>query len=63
VKIRLDPEACQGHGRCYNLAPDLFDSDDLGHCVLLVDVVPEGREVDARSGVDNCPERALTIED
>ena len=63
MRIRLDTDACQGHGRCYTLAPALFDSDDLGHCVLLVDKVPAGREVEARTGVDNCPEHALTLED
>ncbi|HAM00674.1 MAG TPA: ferredoxin [Acidimicrobiaceae bacterium] len=61
MRILLDTERCQGHGRCYSLAPDLFDSDDLGHCVLLVDEVPAGAEADARSGVDNCPEQALSI--
>lgn len=63
MRVVLDAELCQGHGRCYSLAPDLFDADDLGHCRLLVDHVPAGREDDARSGVDNCPERALTLED
>jgi ferredoxin len=63
VHIRLDADRCQGHGRCYVLAPDLFDADDFGHCVLLVDEVPAGRLDDARSGVENCPEQALTLED
>ena len=63
MKIRLDPERCQGHGRCYVLAPDLFDADDFGHCVLLVEEVPPGREEDARTGVENCPEQALALED
>jgi ferredoxin len=62
MRIRLDAGACQGHGRCYMLAPDLFDADDDGHCVLLVDEIPAGRESDAQNGVDNCPERALSIE-
>jgi ferredoxin len=62
MHIRLDADRCQGHGRCYVLAPDLFDADDFGHCVLLVDEVPAGREDDARSGVENCPEQALTLE-
>jgi ferredoxin len=61
--IRLDAERCQGHGRCYVLAPDLFDADDYGHCVLLVEEVPAGRIDDARTGVENCPEQALTLED
>jgi len=63
VHIRLDVERCQGHGRCYVLAPDLFDADDYGHCVLLVDEIPAGREDDARTGVENCPEQALSLED
>ncbi|HXQ90092.1 MAG TPA: ferredoxin [Acidimicrobiales bacterium] len=62
MRITLDTGLCQGHGRCYTLAPDLFDSDDLGHCVLLVDEVPAGHEDEARTGVDNCPEHALTLE-
>jgi ferredoxin len=62
VRIVLDEERCQGHGRCYSLAPDLFDSDERGHCVLLVSTVPAGREQAAASGVENCPELALSIE-
>jgi ferredoxin len=62
VRIRLDADRCQGHGRCYVLAPDLFDADDYGHCVLLVDEVPAGGEDHARSGVENCPEQALSLE-
>jgi ferredoxin len=62
MHIRLDADRCQGHGRCYVLAPDLFDADDYGHCVLLVDEVPAGREDGARTGVENCPEQALSLE-
>jgi ferredoxin len=63
MRVRLDTELCQGHGRCYTLAPDLFDSDELGHCVLRVEDVPAGLEAEARNGVDNCPEHALSLED
>jgi len=62
VRIGLDTGLCQGHGRCYSLAPDLFDSDDAGHCVLLVTDVPPGLEDAARNGVENCPEQALVLE-
>ena len=62
MRIRLDAEACQGHGRCYTLAPDLFDADDVGHCVVLREDVPPELEGAARSGVENCPEQALTLE-
>ena len=30
MRIRIDPERCQGHSRCYAIAPDLFDADDYG---------------------------------
>jgi ferredoxin len=61
VRIVLDAEACQGHGRCYTLAPNVFDSDEVGHCVLLTEIPAPGDEALARSAVENCPEQALEI--
>lgn len=63
MKIRLDAERCTGHGRCYALAPDVFAADDYGHCELLVEEVDGPLLEQARTGVDNCPERALALED
>ena len=63
MKIVFYPERCQGHGRCYSLASELFDADDLGHCVVLQTDVPPELEQAARNGADNCPEQALVIED
>ncbi len=64
MRIVLDPEACTGHGRCYALAPEVFDADDEGHCALLISgEVPAGLEAAARSGAANCPEHALTVVD
>jgi ferredoxin len=31
VKVQISSERCQGHGRCYDLAPDLFGDDDEGY--------------------------------
>jgi ferredoxin len=61
MKIRLDPARCTGHGRCYTLAPNVFDADDEGHCVLLAAEVPAAHEREARSAVLNCPEDAIAI--
>ena len=62
MRIVLDSEACQGHGRCYSLAPDLFEADEEGYSVLLVTgaVPPELHEA-ARLAADNCPEFAITL--
>ncbi len=62
MRIELDSTKCQGHGRCYALAPDLFDTDDDGYAVLLVDgEVPAGLEGAAQLAADNCPEFAITV--
>ncbi len=63
MKIRLDREACQGHNRCYALAPELFDVDDEGYAVLLVTGdVPTTLEDKAQLCADNCPEFAIEVE-
>jgi ferredoxin len=63
VRIVLDSDLCTGHGRCYSLAPELFDADDEGHSVVLATEVPEGLESQAWLAVQNCPERCIAIEE
>jgi ferredoxin len=63
VRIVLDTERCTGHGRCYSLAGDLFDSDDRGYGTVIHPDVPVGLEDQARTAVANCPERAILLED
>ena len=63
MKIVFDRPKCQGHGRCYSLAPEVFESDDEGYAVLLCSVdVPAELEDAARLAADNCPEYAITVE-
>lgn len=63
MKVRVIDEKCQGHGRCYSLAPELFDSDDYGNSVVLGDgEVPPELEEKARLAALNCPEQAVVIE-
>jgi ferredoxin len=63
MRVRVNVDACTGHGRCYSLAPDVFAADDAGHCLLLVEEVPPGLEDQARNGERNCPERAIAVEE
>jgi ferredoxin len=62
MKLHIDSATCTGHGRCYSLAPQLFDSDDFGHGVVLCADVPDDLRDAARSAVENCPERAISLE-
>ena len=62
MKIRIESDACTGHGRCYSLAPALFEPDDDGAGQVIDEEVPPEREADARRAVASCPERAVVIE-
>jgi ferredoxin len=62
MKVFVDNERCQGHGRCYVLAPDVFESDDDGYGRTIREDVPPGLESQAETGRASCPERAITLE-
>jgi ferredoxin len=59
VKIRIDPDKCQGHARCFALAPELFAVDDYGQASVIVDEVPAELEERASLAIANCPEYAI----
>jgi ferredoxin len=64
MRVIVDEEKCQGHNRCFALAPELLDVDDYGTAIALNDgVVPAELEDKARLAAANCPEYAITIED
>ncbi len=63
MHIVFDREKCQGHGRCYALAADLFDADDEGYAVVLVPGELTDEQVTmAQLAADNCPEYAISVE-
>lgn len=62
MRIAVDSDKCEGHNRCYSIAPDLFEVDDYGYASEANGgVVPEGMEDKARLAIDNCPEFAITV--
>ena len=62
MRVHVDADKCQGHNRCYAIAPELFDVDDLGQAHELNDgAVPSELEDKARMAVANCPEYAISI--
>jgi len=63
MKVVIDSERCTGHGRCYSLAPEVFDADEEGHSFLRVTELSEELRARAQIGVDNCPEGAISIVD
>ena len=64
VRVRIDPEICQGQGRCFSIAPSLFDFDDLGNGVVIGDgTLSDDTMKLAQLAQANCPEHAIFIEE
>lgn len=61
MHVKVDQDKCQGHNRCYALAPEVFDVDDYGIAhALNGGVVPPELEDQARLAIANCPEFAIS---
>ncbi|RLV47452.1 ferredoxin [Nocardioides mangrovicus] len=58
--FKIDEEFCVGHGRCYALAPESFQPDEMGH-----GVVRDYRDGPATREpgvvVNACPESAIEL--
>jgi ferredoxin len=63
VKVTADRDVCIGAGNCVMVANAVFDQDDDGIVVVLVDEVPESEEDHAREAVKLCPSQALRVAD
>ncbi len=62
MRVAVDGAKCQGHNRCYALAPELFDVDEYGQSVVIGEgTVPSDLIEKARLAVANCPEYAISI--
>ena len=62
MKVQIDSGRCQGHGRCYDLVPDLFGADDEGYGQVVDDgIVAPAQEREGRLAAANCPEFAITL--
>jgi ferredoxin len=63
VKLTVDGASCMGHGRCYQVAPDLLTFDDEGYVTIrdeTIDVSADLLEA-AEDAAGTCPEQAITL--
>jgi ferredoxin len=61
MRASVDENRCQGHARCWEICPEVFELDDEGHAVVTTPEVPTELEAKAREAADNCPERAIAL--
>jgi len=63
VRVRVNPIACEAHGLCAELLPELIRLDDWGYPIVDEPEVPLELIDLARRAVDACPTLALLLED
>jgi len=62
LRVRVDRERCQGHARCFALAPELFELDQFGNGRERGDGRVAGPlEAKAWLAKANCPELAVEV--
>jgi ferredoxin len=61
VKVHADRDVCIQAGNCVIVAGAVFDQDDDGIVVVLVDELPDDELEHAREAVKLCPSQALRL--
>lgn len=59
--LAVDPIACEAHGLCAELLPELVSLDDWGYPIVDSRPVPPELEALARRAADACPTLALKL--
>jgi ferredoxin len=63
VRIRVNPIACEAHGLCVELLPELIRLDDWGYPIIDQPEVPAELLGLADRAVEACPTLALILEE
>jgi ferredoxin len=62
MRVRIDPDQCEGHGRCAITAPEVFRIDSDGWGQVVQQEVPDDA-AELRAKVDRairlCPKQAI----
>jgi ferredoxin len=62
MKVKVDPDKCQGHTLCAMRAPKIFELSEIdGHAQAVVDEVPSDQEAAVIEAVGSCPEQAIVL--
>jgi ferredoxin len=63
MRLSVDAAGCMGHGRCYQMAPDLLTYDDEGYVTVRGETidVPADQVEAAEDAAGTCPEQAIAL--
>lgn len=63
MKVIIDHTLCEGHAKCMDTVPELFEVRDDDRSYALLDVVPEGLLERVERAVKVCPRAAIRLQD
>lgn len=63
MRVRVDDDVCAAFGVCVIICPDVFEIGDGGYSEVRVDEVPADLQDLVRQAADECPSRAISIEE
>jgi len=64
MKLTVDWDICQGHGRCVMVAPEFLDfQEGEDKPTVIVSDISESQKSLAQRACRSCPERALLLQE
>lgn len=61
LTFEIDQDICSGHGRCYALAPQWFEADDIGYGSVTASAIDASERPAMEDVMAACPEGAIKI--
>lgn len=61
MRVEVNPNICEGHGQCNAVAPQVYDLDEGGYCLIRNSEVPLELAPAAEAGATACPVHAITV--
>ena len=63
MKVTIDHTLCEGHARCMETVPDVFEVRDDDRSYVIVDEIPEELRAKVERAVQACPRAAIRLDD
>lgn len=63
LKVTVDYELCEGHSRCQQAAPEVFEVRDDDKSYVLIEPVPEELRPKVERAARLCPRQAISFEE
>ena len=61
MKVAVDPDRCESHGRCMETAPQVFEVGDDDKMHILMPAPPPELRPQIEAAVAGCPKQALSL--